>query len=67
MSPNPTNPTQDFDKCDFTAIRLHLDRLREEKKEMPKEAKDKAKLEKEALQRKFGFALLDDNRIEKVG
>ena len=57
---------QDHEKCDFGPIREHLDKLKEKKKEMTKEDKDKLKLEKEALQRKYGFALLDDNRVEKV-
>ncbi len=57
---------QEHEKCDFGPIREHLDKLKEKKKEMTKEDKDKLKAEKEVLQRQYGFALLDDNRIEKV-
>ena len=57
---------QDFAKCDFAAIRAYLDAKKEEKKAATKDDKEKAKLEKEALQRKYGFAILDHNRIEKA-
>ncbi len=58
--------TQEFEKCDFGPIRDYLEAQKVEKKAATKEEKDKVKAEKEVLQRNYGFALLDGNRIEKV-
>jgi DNA topoisomerase I len=63
----PAHVIQEFSKCDFGPIRAYLDAKKEEKKALTKDDKDKAKAEKEALTRKYGFAILDNNRIEKLG
>ncbi len=57
---------QDFSKCDFGPIRAHLDAKRTEKKAATKEEKEAAKVEKVALQERYGFALVDGH-IEKMG
>lgn len=63
----PSHVIQEFSKCDFGPIRAYLDAKKEEKKALTKDDKEKAKAEKEALTRKYGFAILDNNRIEKLG
>ncbi len=56
----------DFSKCDFTPIQVHLDAEKEKKKNRTKEEKDKEKAEKKELQEKYGFATLDGHK-QKVG
>lgn len=57
---------QDFTKCDFGPIRDMLEQQKQERKAKTKDEKEEAKVEKEALQRRFGYALVDGNRVEKV-
>jgi DNA topoisomerase I len=56
---------QSFDKCDFAAIREHLDLQKSLRKAATDEEKLAKKLEKEAVALKFGYALID-GRMEKV-
>jgi DNA topoisomerase I len=57
---------RDFSKCDFSLIRQHLDLQKTLRKAATEEEKLKKKLEKEALQLKYGYALID-GRMEKMG
>lgn len=55
-----------FEKCDFSRIATHLEKLREEKKNMTKEEKlpEKEKREMELFTNGFAFV---DGHLEKVG
>lgn len=57
---------KDFDLCDFSLIRQHLDVTREEKKNRTKEEKQLEKERKELDQFTNGFAIVDGH-LEKVG
>ncbi|KAL0583243.1 hypothetical protein ABG067_006851 [Albugo candida] len=57
---------KDFDLCDFSLIRQHLDITREEKKNRTKEEKQLEKERKELDQFTNGFAIVDGH-LEKVG
>ncbi|KAJ1958994.1 DNA topoisomerase 1 [Dispira parvispora] len=57
---------EEFSKCDFTLMYEHFQRIKEQKKAMTKEEKDKLKKEKEAIKASYGVAFLD-GRKEKVG
>ncbi|KAL1916535.1 uncharacterized protein VTP21DRAFT_5726 [Calcarisporiella thermophila] len=59
-------PIKEFDKCDFTPIYDHLERLKEEKKAMSKDEKKRLKEEKLKMEEKYMYALVD-GRKEKVG
>ncbi|KAG0330084.1 DNA topoisomerase 1 [Podila humilis] len=55
-----------FKKCDFTPMYDYFQVEKEKKKNMSKEDKQKLKLEKEELDKHYGFCLLN-GRKEKVG
>lgn len=55
-----------FEKCDFSKIKAHLDKVREEKRGMTKEEKQPEKERKEMEQFTNGFAIVDGH-LEKVG
>ncbi len=57
---------KDFAKCDFEAIRDHLEQQKMIKKAATNEEKARAKAEKEGRQDHYGYAIVD-GRIEKVG
>ena len=57
---------QDFKKCDFSAIKTHLDLQKNLKKAATDEEKALKKAEKEAVALKYGYALID-GRMEKMG
>lgn len=57
---------KDFKKCDFTLMFNYFERLKEKRKAMPKEEKEKLKAEKAALIEKYGFAMID-GRKERIG
>ena len=57
---------KDFEKCDFGAIRAHLEQQKMIKKAATNEEKARAKAEKETRQDFYGYAIVD-GRIEKVG
>ncbi|KAI3636607.1 hypothetical protein MIR68_005296 [Amoeboaphelidium protococcarum] len=63
---DPKCPIMEFELCDFTPMKEHFDRLKEEKKLMTKEQKNEIKLQKKAIDDEYGFAFLD-GRKEKVG
>lgn len=54
-----------FDKCDFTSIKMHLDIQKTIRKAATDDEKLKKKLEKESIQLRYGYALID-GRMEKV-
>lgn len=56
----------DFDKCDFTKMYAHFEKLREEKKGMSKAEKLRIKEEREKLEEPFRTCLLN-GRSENVG
>ena len=56
----------DFDKCDFTLIKKHLDKMREERLETPKEEIEKMKEEEKKAQEKYTIAYVN-GKEEKVG
>ncbi|KAI8999966.1 eukaryotic DNA topoisomerase I [Gaertneriomyces semiglobifer] len=62
----PNHPIRRLDKCDFTPIAEHVENLREMKKTMTKEEKEKIKADKKAIQDIYGWAYID-GRKEKVG
>ncbi|KAJ1937167.1 DNA topoisomerase 1, partial [Linderina pennispora] len=62
----PKHPIKDFKHCDFTLIRAHLDEQSAKRKALSKEEKERIKLEKQAIEEKFKFCLMDGRR-EKVG
>jgi DNA topoisomerase I len=55
-----------FEQCDFSLIAAHLEAVREERKNMSKEAKQPEKDRKEMDQFTHGFAIVDGH-LEKVG
>lgn len=55
-----------FEQCDFSLIAAHLEKQREEKKNMTKEEKQPEKERKELEQFTNGFAIVDGH-LEKVG
>ncbi|RKP33508.1 hypothetical protein BJ085DRAFT_43334 [Dimargaris cristalligena] len=62
----PGHPITDFDKCNFTRMYDHFEKLREIKRNMSKEDKQKLKDEKDAIKSIYGFATLD-GRKENLG
>ncbi|KAJ2641321.1 DNA topoisomerase 1, partial [Coemansia sp. RSA 1694] len=60
------HPVKSFSLCDFTVIRAHLDDLKAKRKSMTKAEKEAAKKEKQEIEDKYGFCMLDGRR-EKVG
>lgn len=56
---------KDFKKCDFSLIKKHLDVQKELRKALTEEEKSLKKSEKEAVQLRYGYALID-GRMEKV-
>ncbi|KAJ1910384.1 DNA topoisomerase 1 [Tieghemiomyces parasiticus] len=56
----------DLSKCNFQRIFDHFDRLRERKKSMSKQERDKLKAEKQLIKDRYGVAILD-GRKENVG
>lgn len=59
-------PIKSFDKCDFTKMHAHFEKLREEKKNMSKAEKKKVKEEREVLEEPYKTCLLN-GRKENVG
>mmetsp|Transcript_22764 Transcript_22764/g.40336 ORF Transcript_22764/g.40336 Transcript_22764/m.40336 type:complete len:675 (-) Transcript_22764:84-2108(-) len=57
---------QKFNKLDFSRIREHVQREREERKNMSKEAKELKKKAADADRVKFSFAMIDGS-LQKVG
>mmetsp|Transcript_1037 Transcript_1037/g.3044 ORF Transcript_1037/g.3044 Transcript_1037/m.3044 type:complete len:769 (-) Transcript_1037:724-3030(-) len=57
---------KEFDKCDFSLIREHLEQEREARRNRSKEEKVEEKLAKEEEMRMYQFALVDGN-LQKVG
>lgn len=57
---------KDFGKCDFSLMHQHFERLKEKRKLMTKDDKEKIKAEKAALIEKFGFCMID-GRKERIG
>ncbi|TIA83927.1 hypothetical protein E3P77_03510 [Wallemia ichthyophaga] len=57
---------KDFEKCDFSPIREHLDTEKEKKKAMTKDEKKHAKEQRDEIENPFTHCLLD-GRKEKVG
>ena len=55
----------DFDKCDFTLIKQHLDMQKNLRKAATNDEKEIKKLEKEKIQLKHAYAIID-GRLEKV-
>ncbi|KAJ2400803.1 DNA topoisomerase 1, partial [Coemansia sp. RSA 2530] len=60
------HPVKAFDHCDFSIIRAHLDDQKAKRKTMTKAEKEAAKKEKQDIEEKYGFCMLDGRR-EKVG
>lgn len=60
-----TSVIKRFDKCDFTAIREYLALQKSLRKAASEEEKTLKKLEKEDIQLRYGYALID-GRMEKV-
>ncbi|KAJ2802957.1 DNA topoisomerase 1, partial [Coemansia furcata] len=60
------HPVKAFEHCDFSIIRAHLDDLKAKRKTMTKAEKEAAKKEKQDIEDKYGFCMLDGRR-EKVG
>ncbi|KAI0244736.1 DNA topoisomerase 1 [Massospora cicadina] len=59
-------PIKEFSRCDFQPMFEYFQAEKEKKKAMTKEEKLELKREKEAIEAKYGIALLD-GRKEKVG
>lgn len=57
---------QFFDKCDFSKIHQHYEKLREAKKALPPKEKKRIKEEKESAEEKYKFCLIN-GRKEQVG
>ena len=55
----------DFNSFDFLPVKLHIEKLREEKKNMSEEKKTEIKASKDELNRFYGYALVDSAR-EKI-
>jgi DNA topoisomerase I len=62
----PNKHIKEFKKCDFTKMYMHHLEEREKKKNISNEEKKKAKAEKDALEEKYTWAVIDGRR-EKVG
>ena len=62
----PNKHIKEFKKCDFTKMYMHHLEEREKKKNVSNEEKKKAKAEKDALEEKYTWAVIDGRR-EKVG
>ncbi|RKP12298.1 hypothetical protein BJ684DRAFT_11704 [Piptocephalis cylindrospora] len=63
----PTNPViRSFALCDFRPVFDHFQMVKDQKKALTKEDKERAKEEKAKLEEKYGWAYLD-GRKEKVG
>jgi len=62
----PGCPIKKFEDCDFTPITEYFAEQKEKRKAMTKEDKEVIKKEKQAIEDKYGWALLD-GRKEKVG
>lgn len=61
----PGHVIKEFKKCDFSLMREHLNLKKTLKKAATDEEKLKKKFEKEVVQLKYGYALID-GRMEKV-
>ena len=61
-----TKHVKDLTKCDFAAIKQHVDDLSAKKKEMSSDEKKAAKIEKDAIEEPFIHAIVD-GRKEKLG
>jgi DNA topoisomerase-1 len=59
-------PIKKLELCDFTPITNHLQKIKEERKSMTKEQKLVLKEEKQKIEDKHGWCLLDGRR-EKIG
>ncbi|TPX45423.1 hypothetical protein SeMB42_g02427 [Synchytrium endobioticum] len=59
-------PIKEIEKCDFSPIIEHLNRLKEAKKNRTKEEKLKEKEAKAEIEKQYGIAVLD-GRKEKIG
>jgi DNA topoisomerase-1 len=57
---------KDFRKCDFTPIVQYLEAEKDKKKNLTKAEKDQIKQEKQAIDDRYGWAMID-GRKEKVG
>jgi DNA topoisomerase-1 len=57
---------KDFNKCDFTLMHQHFERLKEKRKLMTKEDKEKIKADKASIIEKYGYCLID-GRKERIG
>ncbi|KAG0680219.1 DNA topoisomerase 1 [Pichia californica] len=62
----PETDINSFEKCDFSKIFQYYDKKREEKKSLPASEKKLIKEEKEKLEEKYKYCLLD-GRKEQVG
>ncbi|KAJ2785456.1 DNA topoisomerase 1 [Coemansia javaensis] len=62
----PGCPIKEFKHCDFSRIRAHLDEQTAKRKAMTKAEKEAAKKERQALEERYEFCILDGRR-EKVG
>ena len=62
----PNKHVKEFKKCDFTKMYMHHLEEREKKKNITNEEKKAAKMEKDALEEKYTWAVIDGRR-EKVG
>lgn len=62
---NASQNIKDFNKCDFTLIKRHLDLQKNLRKAATNEEKEIKKLEKEKFQLKYSYAIID-GRLEKV-
>lgn len=61
----PDGKVKKFEKCDFTLIRQHLDLQKNLRKAATQEEKELKKAEKDKVQLKYAYALVD-GRLEKV-
>ncbi|PIA16948.1 DNA topoisomerase I [Coemansia reversa NRRL 1564] len=62
----PKCPIKEFKHCDFSRIRGHLDEQSAKRKTMTKAEKEAQKKERQQLEEKYEFCILDGRR-EKVG
>ncbi|KAJ2304035.1 DNA topoisomerase 1 [Coemansia sp. RSA 2706] len=60
------HPFKEFKHCDFSRIRAHLDEQTAKRRGMSKAEKEALKQERQALEEKFEYCVLDGRR-EKVG
>ncbi|KAJ2721996.1 DNA topoisomerase 1 [Coemansia sp. Benny D115] len=63
---HPKKLVQEFSRCDFSLIRAHLDEQSAKRKARTKAEKEQEKKEKQAIDEKFSFCLLNGRR-ERVG